>query len=84
MQIESNLKDRVARDDKTHNFYTVQSAPQSDLMRYMFKDPYIYLIRLTFACNPLARTPTGRIPKNPVKTAKKETVLKFFCGLTDC
>ena len=42
MQIESNLKGRVARDDKTHNFSSTLPAPQSDLARDTLKDPYIF------------------------------------------
>ena len=42
MQIESNLKGRVAQDDKTHNFSTTLPAPQSDLARDTLKDPYIF------------------------------------------
>ncbi len=41
-QIESNLKGRIARDDKTHNFSATLSAPQSDLARDTLKDPYIF------------------------------------------
>jgi predicted nuclease of restriction endonuclease-like (RecB) superfamily len=42
MQIETNLKARLARDDKTHNFSVTLPAPQSDLARETLKDPYIF------------------------------------------
>lgn len=42
MQIESNLRGRVTRDDKTHNFSTTLPTPQSDLAHTTLKDPYIF------------------------------------------
>ena len=42
MQIESNLKGRSVRDDKTHNFSATLPAPQSDLAHNTLKDPYIF------------------------------------------
>lgn len=41
-QIESDLKVRLFRDDKTHNFSTTLPSPQSDLAHDALKDPYIF------------------------------------------
>ncbi len=42
MQIESNLKGRISRDDKTHNFSKTLPTAQSDLANNTLKDPYIF------------------------------------------
>lgn len=42
MQIESNLIERVGRDDKIHNFKQTLSSSTSDLAQATLKDPYIF------------------------------------------
>ena len=42
MQIESNLFKRQIETHKVNNFSATLPAPQSDLVRYLLKDPYIF------------------------------------------
>ena len=42
MQIESNLFKRQIETHKVNNFLATLPAPQSDLVRYLLKDPYIF------------------------------------------
>lgn len=42
LQIESNLKDRICSDQKTHNFDETLLKTQSDLANSTLKDPYIF------------------------------------------